>query len=472
MRFKETIKKHFLDASYGPLVLTAIVTVFVVYLVFYQTQTILKERLRQRLIAIAATAALQFDAKDVSKLRDENDLGRKEAKRIVDTMKAIREHNDDLKFIYILRPTDQTNTMEFVADADMLGSLEELDENQNGVLDEEEMPPVPGEPYDVSEIPRVLDALQRASADDELNTDKWGTFLSGYAPIKDDAGETKAVLGIDVRVDDFYALIRATFVPFVLLTALLLLLLTLQTKVLIRIWRSRVDLVKEIDRQKDELLSIVSHQLAAPVTSIKFYLEMLLDGDLGVLKHEQQESMKSMQSITADLSDLVSMILDVSRIQFGRMKLDRRDIDLSVFFKEILDVIEPRTKEKGIHFQVSMPKKLPTAHLDKRLTRMTIENLLTNAVKFTPEKGNVDLVVEIRGKSISCEVRDTGCGIPQSEQSQIFDKLFRASNVRDKISGNGFGLYIAKGAIESQGGKIWFQSEEGKGTQFFVELPL
>ncbi len=117
-------------------------------------------------------------------------------------------------------------------------------------------------------------------------------------------------------------------------------------------------------------------------------------------------------------------------------------------------------------------KKLPTAHLDKRLTRMTIENLLTNAVKFTPEKGNVDLVVKIRGKSISCEVRDTGCGIPQSEQSQIFDKLFRASNVRDKISGNGFGLYIAKGAIESQGGRIWFQSEEGKGTQFFVELPL
>ena len=179
-----------------------------------------------------------------------------------------------------------------------------------------------------------------------------------------------------------------------------------------------------------------------------------------------------MQSITVDLSDLVGMILDVSRIQLGKMKTDPQPLNLQVFFKEILDVIDPKAKEKNVSFIKSLPKNLPTVLLDKRLTRMTVENLLTNAVKYTPKGGDVRFTVEKRGETLYCEVRDTGCGIPKSEQGMIFGKLFRASNVRNAVDGNGFGLYVAKGGIESQGGKIWFESAEGKGTVFFFELPL
>jgi two-component system sensor histidine kinase VicK len=125
-----------------------------------------------------------------------------------------------------------------------------------------------------------------------------------------------------------------------------------------------------------------------------------------------------------------------------------------------------------VSFAKAVPGNLPTVKLDKRLTRMTIENLLTNAVKYTPENGKVNFTVEKRGNMLHCEVSDTGCGIPKAEQAHAFDKLFRASNVRNKIEGNGFGLYVAKGAIESQGGKIWFESTEGKGTTFYVELPI
>ena len=110
--------------------------------------------------------------------------------------------------------------------------------------------------------------------------------------------------------------------------------------------------------------------------------------------------------------------------------------------------------------------------LDKRYTRMTIENLLTNAMKFTQEKGRVELVVKIKDCVLYCIVRDTGCGIPKSEQHQIFNKLFRASNVNNSIVGNGFGLYVAKGAIEAQGGRIKFESEEGTGTTFFIDIPI
>jgi signal transduction histidine kinase len=84
----------------------------------------------------------------------------------------------------------------------------------------------------------------------------------------------------------------------------------------------------------------------------------------------------------------------------------------------------------------------------------------------------VKIKVDCSGGKLSCEVRDTGCGIPKAEQEKIFGKLFRASNVRNSVEGNGFGLYVAKGAIEAQGGKIWFESEEGKGTAFFIELPI
>lgn len=230
--------------------------------------------------------------------------------------------------------------------------------------------------------------------------------------------------------------------------------------------------LKELDKQKDELLSIVSHQLATPVSSIKWYTEMLMDGDLGKVSKEQKEHLSSMIGVAGNLSDLVSMILDVSRIQLGRMHIEKQELDLSSFFKEILEIIKPKADEKKIKFNINIPSKFPRANLDKRYTHMTIENLLSNAIKYTPSAGVVDLTIEIKENVLFCKVQDTGVGIPKEDQGQIFGKMFRATNVRNSVEGNGFGLYVAKGAIEAQGGKIWFKSSEGKGTTFFIELPL
>lgn len=229
--------------------------------------------------------------------------------------------------------------------------------------------------------------------------------------------------------------------------------------------------LKELDRQKDELLGIVSHQLATPISAVKWNLEMIIDGDLGKLTKEQGEHLKSMQLTAESLADLSRMILDVSRIQLGRMKVDRTELDIREFIEEVCNDIEPKSKEKKIKFTKSIPKSIPKAMLDKRLMRMTLENLLTNAVKYTPEGGEVELNVKIQKNNLYYEVKDTGCGIPRNEHDKIFGKLFRASNVRD-TSGNGFGLFAAKGAVEAQGGTISFESTEGKGTTFAVTLPL
>ena len=236
-------------------------------------------------------------------------------------------------------------------------------------------------------------------------------------------------------------------------------------------WESRVKLFRELDRQKDELLSIVSHQLATPVSSMKWYLEMMVDGDVGKLTKEQEEHVKSLQFSAAGLADLVSMILDVSRIQLGRMKVDRTDIELSKFFTEEAKAMDAKAKEKGVVLETHISDSLPTAMLDMRLMRMTLENLLSNAIKYTPEKGKVTLKAKVVGANLVYSVADTGCGIPKSEHGKIFGKLFRASNVQ-KVNGNGFGLYVAKGAVEAQDGEIGFESKEGKGTKFTVQLPI
>lgn len=240
---------------------------------------------------------------------------------------------------------------------------------------------------------------------------------------------------------------------------------------LVDLWSNRVQILRELDRQKDELLGLVSHQLATPVSGLRWDLEMILDGDLGVLNDKQKEELTTLQGVVGNLSDLVTMILDVSRIQLGRMKVDKTEIDLHQFYKEMADVLLPRSKDKKQTFTVNLPEDLKMGYIDKRLTHMTIENLMSNAVKYTPEGGTVTVDVTHKDGIMHCVVADNGMGIPKKDQDKIFGKLYRASNVAS-VDGNGFGLYVAKGAIESQGGKIWFQSEEGKGTKFFVDLPI
>lgn len=490
-----------LDASYLPLIFGAVVTIVVVYFVYLQTQSILKERLQERIESMVSIAALQLDVQDVqdviqnepllaelvtevtsgstvkfdlseidAKVKKEPVLEESPIMTLTQEMKDIREAAPNIRYIYIWRKTSNPTTLAFVTDSD---TVYPVDWDENGKIDELEIPPLPGEDYDVTDIPEVQDeAFQHSVVLDDFIVDRWGTFLSGFAPIRDSSGNTVAILGMDVEIGDFFKVVRATLIPFSIQGLLLLLLLSFQTIALIRIWKSRVDLLKELDKQKDELLGIVSHQLATPATFIRWTMESLLNGESGKLNDEQAKECKSVYVTVLSLFDLIGMILNVSRIQLGRMNPVMAELDLKEFFHEILEVIEVQAKQKKVQLKVAMPKSLPTVLLDKSFMHMTIENLLNNAVKYTPEKGLVEFTVVIKNQKMYCTVKDTGCGIPKADQGKIFGKLYRASNVVNTVNGNGFGLYVAKGAIEAQGGKIWFESEEGKGTTFFVELPL
>lgn len=447
---------------------TAVVSVFL----YKYTENLMRSRLESQLSSIISTASLRFNAPEMQKLAamGAQSVRTPEYRRTVRKLQEIKKANPDVTYAYIYSKTDNDNLVQFIADADVVALRPSLNFNEDEVTSEG----FPGSTFDVSDLPNLRDgtAFQRTVVETELDETIWGTLLSAYAPIYSNGESGSILIGVDVDVTDFQRLVKTTFVPFGLFVILQSTFLAVLAIFLVRMWGSRVDFFKELDRQKDELLSIVSHQLATPVTSVKWYLEMLKNGDLGKLTKEQDEHINSMQGITVNLVDLVGMILDVSRIQLGRVQISKQNLDLGVFFKEILETVEPKATEKKVQFMKVLPSAFPAAKLDKRYTRMTIENLLTNAVKYTPSGGRVNFDVEVRGNTLWCKVQDTGCGIPKADQAKIFGKLFRASNVRNSVDGNGFGLYIAKGAVEAQGGKIWFESHEGIGTTFFVELPL
>lgn len=444
----------------------------IIYFLYYHTTNLLTERLQERMISIVSTASTQFDVNDVLSIKSIDDIDTPQFRKIVSQLRSIRDVNNDIQYVYLMRRTQDPLTLEFVADAMSLASKEELDSNKNNIIDENEAPPMPGDLYEINDYPALRDeAFYQPAVDPELQPDQWGLMMAAYAPIFDSTDNAVAIIGADILVNDFNAITKSMLLPFLLFILFLLFLLLLLTVLLIRVYSEKVKNLEEIDRQKDELLGIVSHQLAKPITAIKWTLESLADGDIGELTQDQRESMETMQSMAVDLADLVGMILDVSRVQLGRIKLDPQPLDLNTFLSEIINVIRPATNQKHLSLKLHIPQNLPTVLLDKRYTRMVVENLLTNAVKYTPEHGTVTLTISLQNGKLRCDVTDTGCGIPKAEQGKIFEKMYRASNARNAVEGNGFGLYVAKGAVEAQGGKIGFVSTENKGTTFSVTLP-
>lgn len=450
-----------------------LITLMVATFTYLEISDLFKYSLQEYVKGIAQTAVLQFDPKELDKIRGKDSVNTRVYQNAVLQLLSLRYQNPTLKFIDIYRKTDEPHLFEYVADADSMHPEIPIDLNLDGIIDDQDALNYPGDIYDGSDVPNfVQNAFTKPDVDPELESHQWGQTLDASAPIFYDNGYAEYVLNVDVDVSEFMRRVHFAFVPFSIFVFILIILLVFLTISIVKIWSSRVNLLQEIDRQKDELLGLVSHQLATPVSSIKWYLEMMQDGDMGKLSEEQKEHVKTMMGIGRNLSDLVGMILDVSRIQLGRVRIEKQELDLKEFFKEILEEVEPKAIERHQKFEVHLPAHWSKAMLDRRYTRMTIENLLTNAIKYTPEKGDVKLTVSIKNGIMHCEVKDTGCGIPKADQDKIFGKMFRASNVRNSVDGNGFGLYIAKGAVEAQGGKIWFESEERQGTVFRIELPI
>ncbi len=245
-----------------------------------------------------------------------------------------------------------------------------------------------------------------------------------------------------------------------------------ETARLLELERDQVERLWALDALKDEFVAAVSHELRTPLTSIQGYLELVLDGQAGELNDEQRRHLDTVRRNSERLLLLVGDLLFVAQADAGKLELSFGDVDLGALVRQNVESARPAAEAKRIRLEV-VADGLPPLRGDRARLAQLLDNLVSNAVKFTPEGGSVTVSLTAGGSHAVLEVRDTGIGIATAEQEQVFQRFFRAHGATDRvIQGTGLGLSIAKTIVESHGGQIGFESAEGVGTTFRVELPF
>jgi PAS domain S-box-containing protein len=231
--------------------------------------------------------------------------------------------------------------------------------------------------------------------------------------------------------------------------------------------------LKELDEMKSDFVSGVSHELRTPLTAIKISVDNMLDGIIGELNEKQIVYLARIKANTDRLARLISDLLDLSRIEAGRIDLRPTNLALVTLIKEVAESLRPVAVEKLISLNIASSDPGIIAWADRDKVVQVLMNLIGNALKFTPPHGEVTVVVGKNGDQWArISVADTGPGIPAEEANKIFDKFYQiAQSSKQKTKGTGLGLTICKDLVEMQGGKIWVESEGGKGSTFAFTLP-
>lgn len=239
-----------------------------------------------------------------------------------------------------------------------------------------------------------------------------------------------------------------------------------------------------ISAQKDDFVSLSSHELRGPLSIIKWYTEILLDGDMGPLTDDQKKYLTVIEMSNKRAIDLVRSLLNVSRLDLGTFRIVPVPVDMRALTLEVIDFFKGEVLSKKIAITVEVEGAIPTLQVDIHVTTVILKNLINNAIAFSPQSGSITITlrivrngaviegVPVLDESILVIVRDEGIGIPASDQDKIFSRMVRGSNVDDSTgTGSGLGLYITKTILEYVGGKVWFVSKENVGSTFYAAFP-
>lgn len=230
---------------------------------------------------------------------------------------------------------------------------------------------------------------------------------------------------------------------------------------------------REMENAKDNFVSLVSHQLRTPLTSIKWILELLNDPKVGSLNEKQKKFLTEAYASTKRLALLISDILSINRIEMGRHIVTKKPTDIAKLLTETIKEMEPDYKNKNLLITTQYDENIPLFDTDPILIRQVILNIFSNAIKYTEEKGIISFSVENLFDRVRITITDTGIGIPPQEQGRIFERFYRASNTQTQYTeGTGLGLFIAKTIITMCGGTIGFYSQIHHGTTIWFTLPL
>ncbi len=238
---------------------------------------------------------------------------------------------------------------------------------------------------------------------------------------------------------------------------------------------------KEIDRMKSDFVSLVSHELRTPMTSIIGFVSLILDGKTGPINDKQRRSLVRVHHQAERLAALINDLLDISRIEAGRVEMKREEISVSEVAKQRIEEISPQADAKSIELRLFAPESLPHTIGDQERIGQVFTNLIGNAIKFTPESGKIAVRISADGtlsgkadRALHIEVIDTGEGIPIKEREQVFNRFHQLGNINTRQEGGtGLGLSIVKSIVESHGGTVWVEDGyEGRGSSFQFTLPI
>ena len=238
--------------------------------------------------------------------------------------------------------------------------------------------------------------------------------------------------------------------------------------------RESLERLQEIDRMKNKFISIASHELRTPMTVVKTYSHLLLEKTFGDLTPQQQQFLEKMHHNTELLINLVNDMLDISKLEAGKMNLENETLVLAEAVQKTVKDFEVMFEQKGVEFVIDWPDngQIPIFASERGLDRI-LTNLFSNALKFTPEGGNVTLYARKYGHKVEIGVQDTGIGIPKENIDTIFEKFSQVeSPLQREYDGTGLGLAIVKGIVEKMGGEVFVESEAGAGAKFYFTLPI
>jgi len=229
----------------------------------------------------------------------------------------------------------------------------------------------------------------------------------------------------------------------------------------------------QASRMKGELVSIVSHQLRAPLTNIRFALDFLTSDKTAQVSREQSEYHSILKENSKRMGDLVDNLLTVSKIETGNFPLKSEPVSIVEITRGLVEEFKSYTDASNINVILNISDKVGQVWADPLWLRQVAENLLDNAIKYTKGGGKIEITIVQKGIVVHFRIKDYGVGIPKEDQGFVFEKFFRSGSVlKGHTHGSGLGLHIVKRVIELSGGKVGFESKEGQGTTFYFNLPV
>lgn len=307
------------------------------------------------------------------------------------------------------------------------------------------------------------------------NTDE--RFWLVAMPMQDINGEKQALLTMKLSSEIVNELTNNNRNASMILLVLTVLVVILFLAAAIRLWDYAVlyKKIKEVDQMKDEFISVASHELRTPVTGIRGYTSMILEGTFGEISDKLKDTLKMVQGAADRLAGLVEDLLNVSRIEQGRLEVKNMPLEISQIIKDIMAELKVQADQKNLILEYKPHAgKLPTISIDSDRLKQALINIIGNAIKYT-EKGSVTVLTEEKdaGKTLALKIKDTGIGMSAKDRERLFQKFYRVQNDKTKnIVGTGLGLWITKQIVELMKGKITVDSIENVGTQITLLFPV